>query len=135
MTPASTVNPIQPASAPTSAPTGGASLSDILTTAKNLVIAINGLNQTYLNVNGSVNSGLITSSTVIKASSGRLVNVSVISAGTSVGVIYDSTTTTGTTKPIFVIPNTVGVYAANIPTSFGIYVNPGSTQQVTVSYS
>lgn len=116
-------------------PIGSASLSDLLTATKNLVIAVNNLTQTYLNVQGASNSGPISTPTVVKKTGGRVARVSVITAGTSVGMIYDAATLGATTKPLAPIPNTVGVYEINFATSFGIYVNPGLQQQVNVGYS
>ena len=45
------------------------SLSDILTAAKNVVTAINGVAQTYLNVQGLQNSGSLTSATLVQLGS------------------------------------------------------------------
>lgn len=115
--------------------TAGASLSDLLTAAKNIVTAINALAQNYLNVQGILNASGLTTDTVVKDTTGRLCVVSVIVAGSAAGTVYDSATTSSTTKPLYVIPNTVGVYAVNIPASFGVFVSPGAGQKVTVSYS
>ena len=111
------------------------SLSDILTAVKNVVTALNNASQTYLQVNGVTNSTGITSSTVVKSSSGRLATVSVISGGSANGTIYDSSTLSSTGNPIFTIPNTPGVFFVNMPVNSGIVVVPGSGQSVTVSYS
>lgn len=113
----------------------GASLSDLLTAAKNLVTAVNALAQNYLNVQGILNAPGLTTSTVVKPTAGRLATVSVIVAGSATGTIYDSATTSVTTKPLYVIPMTVGVVVVNLPASFGIFVAPGTGQTVTVSYS
>lgn len=115
--------------------TAGASLSDLLTAAKNIVTAINALAQNYLNVQGILNAAGLTTDTVVKQTAGRLCVVSVIVAGSATGTIYDGSTTSATTKPLYVIPMTVGVTIVNIPTSFGLFVSPGSGQTVTVSYS
>jgi hypothetical protein len=58
-----------------------ASLDDMLTTAKNIVTAINGVSQTYLNVNGSRISANITAATLLKTGSGRVAMVSIIVGG------------------------------------------------------
>jgi len=114
---------------------GGASLSDILTVAKNLATAVNALAQTYLNVQGAQNFAGLTAATVVKASSGRIAVISVIVAGSAAGAVYDSTATGNTTKPLFVIPMTVGVYVVNLPASFGIVIAPGTGQTVSGSFS
>lgn len=112
-----------------------ASLSDILTTAKNIASAINGVAQTYVNVQGAQVRQNITALTAISATKGRLAMVVVTTAGTTVGTIYDSPSTSVTTRPIYTIPNTVGVVFVNLPVNYGIVVAPGSGQAVTVSYS
>jgi hypothetical protein len=114
-----------------------ASLSDILTSVKNIVTALATEAANYLNVNGQVcTSGLI-APTIVKASAGRIASVSVIVAGAATGLIYDATSLTDTTKPLYVIPMAVGTapYVVNLPASFGIVVVPGSGQTVTVSWS
>lgn len=116
-------------------PTGGASLSDILTVAKNIAQGINALVQNYLNVQGAQNFTALIISTVVKSTPGRIVNISVINAGSATGMVYDSASTVITTKPLAVIPMTVGVYVINLPTSFGITVAPGTGQTISGSFS
>ncbi len=116
-------------------PTGGASLSDILTVAKNLATAVNSLAQTYLNVQGAQNFAGLTAATVVKPAAGRIANISVIVAGSATGMVYDSAATGTTTKPLFVIPTTAGVYVVNLPASFGITISPGTGQTVSGSFS
>jgi hypothetical protein len=114
---------------------GGASLSDLLTAAKNIVQAVNALAQTYLNVQGAQNFAGLTAATVVKSASGRIANISVIVAGSASGFVYDSAAVGTTTKPLFVIPMTVGVFVVNLPASFGIAIAPGSGQTVSGSFS
>lgn len=122
---------------PTNAPTqsAGGSLSDLLTTAQNIVKAINALAQNYLNVQGVLNFAGLTAPTVVKATGGRVARISVIVAGSATGLVYDGATLTATSKPLWVIPTTVDVFEVNIPTSFGLLVIPGSGQSVSGSYS
>jgi hypothetical protein len=115
--------------------TGGASLSDLLTTLKNTVTAVSSLAQTYLNVQGAQNFAGLTAATVVKPSAGRIANISVIVAGSATGAVYDSAATGNTTKPLYVIPTTVGVYVVNLPASFGITIAPGTGQTVSGSFS
>lgn len=119
----------------TQQPTGGASLSDLLTAAKNIVQAINALAQTYLNVQGAQNFVGLTAATVVKSTAGRIAEISVIDAGSATGMVYDSATTAATIKPLYVIPMTVGVYVVNLPASFGITIAPGTGQTVSGSFS
>lgn len=115
--------------------TGGASLSDLLTVAKNIVQAISALAQGYLNVQGAQNFTGLTAATVVKSTAGRIANISVIVAGSAAGAVYDSASTGVTTKPLYVIPTTVGVYVVNLPASFGITIAPGTGQTVSGSFS
>lgn len=112
-----------------------ASLTDILTSAQNIVTAINNVATRYLNVQGITNAAGLTSATLVQSGPGRVATVSVIVAGSATGKIYDAALASATTNPIYVIPETVGVVFVNIPVQFGIVVAPGSGQTVTVSYS
>ena len=112
-----------------------ASLSDLLTTAKNIASAINGLAQTYVSVQGARIQQNITAATVVSSSAGRVAMISVTTAGSSDGVIYDATDTTTTTRPIYSIDNVVGAVFVNLPVVYGIVVVPGTGQAVSVSYS
>ncbi len=111
------------------------SLSDLLTSLKNVVTALNGASQTFLNVNGLQNSTNVSSTTLVKSGTGRLAMVSIVVSGSGNGTIYDSSSAASLSNPIFVIPNTPGVIFANLPISNGIVVVPGSGQTVTVSFS
>jgi hypothetical protein len=79
----------------------------------------------------------ITASTVVKASPGRLIRVSVIVAGTTAGTVYDNSSTAGDAVglEIAILPNTVGTYEFDWPALVGIVVVPGTGQTVAVSYS
>ena len=110
------------------------SLTDILTAAKNIVTAVNGAAQNYLNVQGAQSLANITTATVVKASAGRVAVVSVITAGVA-GAIYDANSTAVTTNKLWTIPATVGLTTINLPTNFGIVVAPGAGQVVVISYS
>lgn len=122
---------------PPSNQVGGASISDVLTAIKNLVIAVSTVGQNYLNVQGIANLTAITEPSVVKSQAGRICEISVIVAGSATGFIYDATSLSDTTKPLYVIPMAVGTepYVVNLPASFGIVVVPGTGQTVTVSYS
>ena len=123
------------AQAPIAALASGASTSDILTTLKNIVTALNAATQAYLDVNGQSDYANISAATVVKASPGRVASVSITTAGSASGVIYDGATTGATSRPVWIIPNTVGEAFVNFPMSYGILVVPGSGQVVAVSYS
>lgn len=112
-----------------------ASLSDLLTAAKNVASAINGVAQTYVNVQGARIQQNIDATTIVSTTAGRLAMVSVTTAGSSDGVIYDAADVSTITRPIYHINNVEGVVFANLPVVYGIVVVPGTGQAVTVSYS
>jgi len=111
-----------------------ASLSDILTVAQNLVQAVSGVAQTYLNVQGSQTQATITAATLVRVGAGRLAMVSVTTAGAA-GAIYDTNDAALTNNKIYTIPPSLGVVFVNLPVSYGIVVAPGAAQVVSVSYS
>lgn len=115
--------------------TSSVSLSDILTATKNVVTAINGVATTALSIYGNQNKAGITAATVVKIGAGRLVNISVIVAGSADGAIYDSGALGVTVAPLCVVPQTLGVTSVNLAVSNGILVVPGSGQTVTVGFS
>lgn len=116
---------------------GNASLSDILSAIKNLVLGISTIGNNYLNVQGQITYPNISAPTVIKSAAGRTGRVSVITAGSTTGIIYDAISTADTSKPIYVIPQAVGnePYDVDLPVTYGIVVSPGSGQVVSVSFS
>jgi hypothetical protein len=124
-----------PSTVPPTPQPSGASLSDILSAIQNLVQAAGTIAQNYLKVQGLTNAAALTVPTVVKGSAGRVARVSVTVAGSATGAIYDGASLTATTKPIYVIPNTVGIFECMLPVNFGILVSPSSGQTVTVSFS
>lgn len=112
-----------------------ASLTDLLTAAKNIVTAISSLGQTYLNIQGALSYTDLSTTTLVHNGAGRVCNIIVTTAGSAVGSVYDSTSTTAPTNKIYVIPNTVGVYTVNFPVNYGIVVAPGTGQVVSISHS
>lgn len=112
-----------------------ASISDILTAAKNIVTAINGLGQTYLKVQGALRSASITVDTPVSSGQGRLASISVIVPGSTDGMIYDSNAVGSLINPLAVIDNTVGITVANLPYNNGLVVVPGTGMTVVVTYS
>lgn len=77
----------------------------------------------------------LSASTVVKAGAGRLMKVSVITAG-AVGTVNDCLTTGAAAigNQIGVIPAAVGVYTFDWPCTTGIVYVPGAAQVVAVSY-
>lgn len=112
-----------------------ADLSTVINVAQNIAIAINNVAQTYLNVQGVTSQQAIAATVLVKSGQGRLATVSITTAGSAVGTIYDTNSTANLINPIYVIPQTVGVFVVNLPVSLGIVVVPGSNQVVTVGYT
>lgn len=110
-------------------------LTDMLTAVQNIPTAINKLATTYLNVQGLQTLADISAATIVKNSSGRVATITVTTVGTSTGKVYDQSALTPLVRAIFVIPEAVGIYVVNMPTSYGILVVPGTGQSVAVSYS
>lgn len=123
----------------TTGQTGGGSLSDLLTAAQNIVKGISALTQNYLNVQGVMNFAGIAVPTVIKPSSGRVCRISITTAGSATGMVYDGATLQATSKPLWVIPTVAASdgepYEVQLPTNFGLLVVPGTGQVVAGSYS
>ena len=112
-----------------------ASLSDILTTAQNIATAINNAARTYVAVQGVRSAKNISTDTLVSLGAGRVATVSVVTAGSTEGAIYDANSTTSPVDAIYTIPNTLGVIFLNMPVASGVVVSPGTGQVVAVSYS
>jgi hypothetical protein len=113
-----------------------ASLDDILTTAKLLVSAINNQTTNDTLLAGAADFWNLTTDTVVKASAGRIMRISLIATGSATGTVYDATSTADTSRPIYTIANSAtGVTLVDIPCQYGIVVAPGSGQTVSGSYS
>lgn len=121
-----------------------ASLDDILTTQKNGVVTLGDLVNELANFRtlyaqsvGTTAALGISVPILIASGSGRLVNVYVITAGSTAGSINDAASvaaaTTGNT--LFSVPNTVGITQVNIPYSSGLVVQPGTGQVINITYS
>lgn len=111
------------------------SLSDILSAAKNIAVAINNAAQIYLKVQGAQRSATITATTLVSGSQGRVASISVIVAGSTSGMIYDSSSAGSLVNPLALITNTLGVKVINMPYNTGIVVTPGTGMSVIISYS
>jgi N-acetylglucosamine kinase-like BadF-type ATPase len=94
-------------------------------------------NSNLRSCNGSISSALnITAATVVKATPGRAVMISVIVAGSGAGAVYDHATTSGVgaANEIFIVPDTAGAYLIDWPCLVGIVVAPGTGQTLAISY-
>ena len=113
----------------------GTSPSDQLTVWRQLTQAVNNLAETLVNITGAQNFPEISVTTLVKTGVGRCCLVSVTTAGTTEGQVFDTSLVTSTANLVSLIPQDVGVYVLNIPVALGIVINPGEGQVVTVSYS
>lgn len=81
----------------------------------------------------------VSATTVVRAAGGgTLYRVSVTTAGSGAGAVYDNNATgTGNTaaNKIGTIPNAVGIYNFTWPVKNGITYVPGSGQVVSISYA
>jgi hypothetical protein len=111
------------------------SLSDILSAAKNIAVAVNNAAQTYLRVQGAQRSGTLTSTTLVSSTQGRIASVSVVVAGSTDGMIYDNNVVGSLVNALAVIDNVIGVTVINMPYNSGLIVVPGTGMTVVVSYS
>ena len=114
-----------------------ASLSDILTTQKNGVVAINGLSQSNLRGQGTVTSATVTGSTIVFNGAGYLVRYTVVVAGSTSGLINNASATVApaATNALCATPNTVGIYPVGMVFTNGLTIVPGTGQSVNVTYA
>lgn len=112
-----------------------ASLSDMLTAAKNFVTAINQIGQVMIAISGSKVQTNITAPTLVYTGQGWVARVSVVVAGSAEGAIYDAASATATTNKIASLPTTVGITDIKLPVNNGIVVAPGTGQTIAISYS
>jgi len=114
-----------------------ASLTDILTTQKNGVVAINNLAQATIRGFGTQTSITVTAATLIYNGPGYLVSFSIVVAGSGAGTINNASTIAGAAaaNALCTTPFTVGVFKTGQIFSNGLVVIPGSGQSINVTYS
>ena len=114
-----------------------ASLDDIATIQKNGVIGVNTLNLTLNRIYGTTTSLTVTVPTLVITGLGRLVNVSVLAAGTTTGTINNANSigSIAASNAIRIVPNTAGVHDANQLFTNGLVIVPGTGQSLNVTYS
>jgi secreted trypsin-like serine protease len=114
-----------------------ASLSDILTTQKNGVVAINNLAQATSRGLGTQTSATITGQTLIFNGPGYLVGFSVLVAGSTAGTISNTNavSTVAASNALCTIPAAVGITKVGQVFSTGLVITPGTGQSINVTYS
>jgi hypothetical protein len=107
-----------------------ASLSDILSTAKNLVAVVGSLNKPQQT------STTVTATTLVLVGTGTLVGYSVTVAGSTAGTINNAVTTAtaAASNVLVAVPAAVAVAQVNIAFSQGLVIVPGTGQSINVTY-
>ncbi|MBV5346587.1 MAG: hypothetical protein JZU63_14320, partial [Rhodoferax sp.] len=82
--------------------------------------------EVYLKVQGTSRSAPLTTTTLVSSGQGRLASVSVIVAGSTDGIIYDSSAVGTLTNAIAVVDNLLGVTVINMPYNSGLVVFAGA---------
>lgn len=79
----------------------------------------------------------LSADTVVKSVKGRIAKVSVLTAGSAPGFIYDAATvgTASAANLLAAVPNVVGVYDIDMPAATGIVYVHGTAQVVAISYN
>lgn len=113
------------------------SLTDILTTQKNGVVALNLIATTLARAEGFVTSQTVTTDTLIVLGKGYLVNYAVVVAGSSTGAIYNynSTTSPPAANQLVAVENTLGIVPCSQVFTSGLVISPGTGQSINVTYS
>lgn len=115
-----------------------ANLTDVLTSAQNIVTAINGVGQIIARGQGNITSATVTADTLITTGNGYLVSVSVTVPGSTEGYIYNALTvaTAAADNALMAInpPDGIGIVPAGIPYNLGLVVSPGTGQSLNVVY-
>ena len=114
-----------------------ANLIDFLTSVQNLVKAFNSFTQSNIQLSGASNTKNLSSALLIKTGTGRIATVSVTTAGTAVGGLYDSATQGGATSAtlLVVVPMEVGVFPINMTYQDGLVYVPGLGQSAAIGYT
>ena len=113
-----------------------ASLDDLLTAAKNIVTAINGVNVTMRANIGTLTSPTLITDTVIATKPGRLVNFAVTVTGSGNGAIHNASTVATATAAnlLVVVPQTLGVVDVGQAFTAGLVYIRGTGQSANVTY-
>ncbi len=113
-----------------------ASLSDILTVAKNIVTAINGLAGATGSVQ-NITSETVTAQTLITTGMGVLVNFSVTVKGSANGTINNAATTGAAAAAnalVVVSDAATGITPCGLNYNLGLVITPGTGQSINVTY-
>ncbi len=114
-----------------------ASLDDVLTSLQNIVKAFNSFSQSNIQLSGTTNTQNLSATTLIKTGSGRMLTISVTTAGTTVGGLYDSATIDAANQNnlLIVVLNGVAFAPVNMTFQNGLVYIPGTGQTVAICYT
>lgn len=118
-------------------PAGGASLSDILTSVQNLVVATNAIANAQ---NGEIphfSTGRLAANTLVQSGFVRVTGISVVAAG-AVGALFDAATLASAaagTNDVYVVPAAVGYLPLNMVFANGLVYKPGAAQVAAIFYA
>lgn len=117
---------------------GTASLSDILTSLRNEVVAVNNLVLQYSRQFPSSTSGQVSAAALIQTGFVRLLGISVVASVTAAaGGLYDAATlsSAGATQQVGVLLTTPGFYAVDMVFANGLVAKPAPGQIVSLHYA
>ena len=113
------------------------SLTDLFTTQKNGVVALNLIASVLGRGQGSVTSTTVTADTLVLTGKGYLVSYAVVVGGTGNGAIYNynSTSSPPASSQLVTTETTIGVYQCGQVFTSGLVISPGTGQSINVTYS
>lgn len=102
----------------------------------NLLVSVDGTVTVNPNPDDASSVKNITAATVVKATPGTALVVSVVVAGSAAGFVHDAATTgtAAASNAIAVTPAAVGTQILRFPCSAGIVVAPGTGQTIAIAY-
>jgi hypothetical protein len=112
-------------------------LDDILTATKNIVVALNNANSFYKQQFAQSSKTNLSANTLLAANAGRLYTISVTTAGSTAGAVYDANSIANASASNLItnIPATAGTITFNWPYANGLVYKPGTGQVASISYS
>lgn len=113
-----------------------ATLSDVLTSIQNLVVAFNGVNDGITSQVPHFTSGQMVASTLILPGFVRVTGISVVTAG-SAGGLYDAQSIAAATADtqVYAVPATAGFLPVQMVFTRGVVYIPGAGQVAAVFYA
>lgn len=118
-------------------PAGGASLSDILTSIQNLVVATNAAANANNRLVPNLTSGRLAANTLVQTGFVRVTGISVVTAGAA-GALFDAATLAGAaagTNDVYPVAAAAGFTPLNMVFKNGLVYKPGAAQVATIFYT